>query len=308
MRKTLITIIAAALMLSGCGETIKELNKPSSGTASEPPAESAQVSSETEEDEESKEDEEAGLTPIYDTSEIVRAYRENDPSGLSDKDAAIYEAAVKAFEEINKDGQNLDDAVIAAHDWVTTHVTYDTNMLAAIPNPREDSENPYGALINGQAICMGYTTTFKIFMDFLGVENVIVRGEALDEEHAWNMVKLDGNWYHVDCTWDDFVPDEPGRMPFHTYLFVTDSVMDVEHIWNHETAPKADSDDKNYFKANGLYAKSSFDSGEIVAKIKNEGGNFAEIMTDDISGITFANVIQYWPIDLGDYTVTIYWL
>lgn len=40
-------------------------------------------------------------------------------------------------------------------------------------------------------------------MDMLGIENGTVSGEAGNEQHIWNTVMLDGQWYHVDVTWDD---------------------------------------------------------------------------------------------------------
>lgn len=67
---------------------------------------------------------------------------------------------------------------------------------------------PYGALVNGKAVCEGYARAFKTIMDKLSIECVLVQGYVRGndggmEPHMWNYVKLDGDWYGVDATWND---------------------------------------------------------------------------------------------------------
>ena len=52
---------------------------------------------------------------------------------------------------------------------------------------------------DGVAVCDGYCKAFQFFMDVLGIECEIQTGQ----NHAWNRVKVGGQWYLVDCTWDD---------------------------------------------------------------------------------------------------------
>ena len=59
----------------------------------------------------------------------------------------------------------------------------------------------YGAFVNHNAVCQGYALAFKVLMDRAGIPCCYVSSDAIN--HAWNMVRLDGNWYHVDVTWDD---------------------------------------------------------------------------------------------------------
>lgn len=65
----------------------------------------------------------------------------------------------------------------------------------------------YGSIVNGKAICGGYSKGFKAVMDRLGIPCVCVQGYSLKESgsqaHMWNVVKVDGNWYNVDVTWND---------------------------------------------------------------------------------------------------------
>ena len=101
------------------------------------------------------------------------------------------------------------------HDWLITSVAYDYKGLKK--RRREPMSyamtylaylsNEYGAIIDGEAICEGYSAAFKVIVDELirrkalkGVECDI----AVNDSHAWNRVWLDGHWYNVDVTWDDF--------------------------------------------------------------------------------------------------------
>ena len=67
---------------------------------------------------------------------------------------------------------------------------------------------PYGALVNGKAVCEGYSRAFKVLMDTQDIPCIEVVGYVYDENnnlepHAWNYVSLDGKWYIVDCTYND---------------------------------------------------------------------------------------------------------
>lgn len=261
---------------------------------------------------ENDEPEENGEVPIYDNSAVIEAYRSEDPSGLDEKDRAVYDEAVRVLPEFYSEGMTDEEIVIAAHDWIVTNLVYDEGEMLAIPVKTPDTENPYGALILRQGICMGYTTLFQLFMDMLGVESIIVRGDGYGkdrwEEHAWNMVKINGNYYHVDTTWDDFIPDEEGRMPFHLYTLVPDCAMDAYHRWDHDKYPSATSDDLIYYKTHGLYMKDKSDVAKAQEEACNADGRYVEVMTDK-SLITFdGGATAYWELDFDSYFVTVYWL
>lgn len=58
-----------------------------------------------------------------------------------------------------------------------------------------------GTLLNGTAICEGYSLTFKYLCDYLGINCIVITSDEMD--HAWNMVEVKGEWYYVDVTWAD---------------------------------------------------------------------------------------------------------
>ena len=66
----------------------------------------------------------------------------------------------------------------------------------------ERASNLEGALLNGNALCLGYSVTLKSLLAELGIESKVVYGGNRKNRHAWNQVKLDGKWYHCDITND----------------------------------------------------------------------------------------------------------
>lgn len=300
--------------LTGCGLKITRCEEDvTTGTENTTITEPV-VSAETDvtENSEKPDDSDEELTPIYDTSAILEAYTSGDTSPLSEKDKAVYDAALLAISEFYVEGMSEVEIVTAAHDWIVTNASYDEGMMLAIPNKSPETENPYGLLILHQGICMGYTTTFQLFMDMLGVQSQIVRGIAAGggvwEEHAWNIVNISGEYYHVDVTWDDYVPDEEGRPAFHLYMLVPDYVMEPLHSWDRENTPSATAEDLIYYKSHGLYSESIEDTDRIIRDAIANGHRYCEIMTPSTYELSFNGVSFYWTNDFQEYCVTIFWL
>ncbi|MGN1134326.1 MAG: transglutaminase domain-containing protein [Oscillospiraceae bacterium] len=181
---------------------------------------------------------------IYNTKPISDAVRAKDSSSLSDSDRKIYNKTVQILSKIITDDMTIYDKELAIHDYMVKNISYDSGDMGIDESMDKNSVNPYGALINGKAICSGYTSAFKMFMDIFGVENIVVFGKS-DEgaEHAWNMIKLDGEWYHVDVTWDDPVPESEQTGIMHEYFNVTDKELEENcHIWDKNKYPSATSE------------------------------------------------------------------
>ena len=88
------------------------------------------------------------------------------------------------------------------HDYLIDNIEYDTSIL------EDNIYNIYGALVSKKCVCEGYAKSFQYLMNTLGIDTAIVIGTATNsnnetENHAWNYVSLDGNWYAIDVTWDD---------------------------------------------------------------------------------------------------------
>lgn len=128
--------------------------------------------------------------------------------------------------QIIKPGMNDHEKVKAVHDYLVLNLAYDTQLK---------NNSPYPALTEGKTACNGYAMLAYKMLKELGMDVRLISGIASShaykaQNHAWNMVKLDGNWYHLDSTWDDPVPNEPDRVLYDYYL-LTDKEISKNHSW-----------------------------------------------------------------------------
>lgn len=183
---------------------------------------------------------------LYDTSAILAAWETGDREGLSEKDAAILAAAEEALAGI-PEGVSDYAKELTLHDWLLDRANYDRSVHDPhTPEGRENNKDPYGTLVNGYGICLGYAASFQLLMDLAGVECITVVGASKEsrEDHAWNMVKLAGEWYCVDPTWNDTNnnPDERAR---HNYFNCTSAYMrQTNHQWDYQNVPEATAEDR----------------------------------------------------------------
>lgn len=189
---------------------------------------------------------------LFDSSAILEAWRSGDSSALSEEDKQVLEAATKILEaRITPDMSDYDKEAVL-YLWLATHVDYDQSHYEKKGAPRTSYE-PYGPLIEGKGVCLGFAETFRLLMDMAGVECITVTGAGFQnrENHAWNMVRLNGAWYCVDPTWDqdnskrDFQGfQEIGLDQYFTYFNVTSDFMALtNHQWDYDNTPEATAED-----------------------------------------------------------------
>ncbi len=242
-----------------------------------------------------------------DSSLVAAAYLSGDDSKLSDKEKELLDIASGVIAQNVTEEMTDEEKCIVIHDYIVTNGMYDQGALAVIKSQKEYSHIAYGFLTEGEGICSGYADSYKLFMDMLGIENLLIEGEAANDEHKWNLVRIDGEWYHVDCTWDDFVPDEEGRPPFHIYMFLTDDAIGKNHKWNRDDYPKATSTKLNYYKSHGLWGNDASDAIMIVASTMATGTNYAEVALPlPVTGISVDGTLSYWYTMFDDYYVMVF--
>lgn len=124
----------------------------------------------------------------------------------------------------------------------------------------------YGAVVKNKAQCQGYTRAFSYLCNLCGIETDIVLGES--QQHMWNMVKIDGKWYHIDLTWDDPNKSDYPNAIFYDYFCVsTDRMLEFRTIdGNSHELPSAESDDLEYYNNNDLVVTSVSEARELFAK------------------------------------------
>ena len=121
-------------------------------------------------------------------------------------------------------------------------------------NEPDDFGTVYGALVNGEASCEGYSKAAKYLFDRLGIESYVVAGRATDSEgtseaHMWNIVRINGVYCQLDITWDD-----PVKSDYRTYAYfnLTDNQINYDHgSWHFDF--DCTSVSQSYYVVNGLY-------------------------------------------------------
>lgn len=131
------------------------------------------------------------------------------------------------------------------HDYLVLHTEYGEISYK--------SYHPEGVLFDGIAVCQGYAETFELFMNSLSIENRFVTGTAGGVSHAWNMVKLEDGWYHVDSTWDDPVPDKKGRLLYTYFLLNDEEMKSLRHKWKEKDYPSCNA--KKFLTVKDIYTQ-----------------------------------------------------
>ena len=129
-----------------------------------------------------------------------------------------------------KTGNTYED-IKMVHDYLVDTINYDSSLS------KQNIYSIYGALVNRECVCEGYARAFKYLLDELNIPCVMVIGTGTNsqgetENHAWNYVQLNGNWYAVDTTWDDPVVIGGGtasEQSRYKYFLVGREVIDQDH-------------------------------------------------------------------------------
>lgn len=169
-----------------------------------------------------------------------------------------------------KAGEILADVPEGASDYDKILLFHDEIILGCdFSKDGSYTNTAYGAIVDGKAQCEGYAFALAYLCSEAGIPNHVVRGSSSEgATHAWNKVFADGNWYNVDCTWDDPILkyDNPNYVR-HDYFMVSDEEINGKtHFPDTSCFTPASCTDKtsNYFLKNGLYAVSADNAEKIL--------------------------------------------
>ncbi len=249
-----------------------------------------------------------------DNSYVYRCYAYKEPIPEDREEARKMYKKVNDFMILKIKASMSDyEKELAIHDFIVSNCKYSYGS-----DDNENEYRAYGALVEGKAVCNGYAEAMALLLTCAGVENRYITGYAGDELHAWNLVKLEDNWYHVDATWDDPVI-ETGDALLHSYFNLSDEVMGRSHSWNRDYFDECSSMAFNYYNMNSLYFDdySAFKAGikktvsrnkhgvvECALKNGSPSGNDLEFIFD-YGGI---RSFKYSNDGSGDYNILVIYL
>ena len=139
----------------------------------------------------------AGLTPAMEIKYTVSYYDD------AQKEAEVDEKVDEIIENLELDDKTDFEKIAAIHDYICDNVEYETN--------EKDSNTvrtAYGALIEGRAVCQGYSVSLYRLLLEAGIDNRVIFGKGLSDigesgAHSWNIIELNDEYYYIDTTWDD---------------------------------------------------------------------------------------------------------
>lgn len=155
--------------------------------------------------------------------------------------ASYDEKAFKAIEKVIQnnvtDDMNMFEREEALFKGLMDKITYSRQLIngSYITNATAMSHTIWGGMVDGVAVCDGYAKSLMYGLNVLGIPNKIVTGTADGQDHAWNLVKLGNNYYHVDLTWADQDENVIGVLP--SYFNELDNFMTKTHQWNRSKYP-----------------------------------------------------------------------
>ena len=159
-------------------------------------------------------------------TKIQFTYLTNAKEERQELDAALQEVKSK----IDTSGMSDEEIVLAYHEYLTSTVAYAYEDYFNGTIAANHGYDMYGALVKHSCVCQGYAETMFYLLREAGLSCAIASSGNIN--HAWNIVKIHGKWYHIDATWDDPVWDMPGRS-YHDYFLVSFDTMNKNTLINH---------------------------------------------------------------------------
>lgn len=165
------------------------------------------------------------------------------------------------------------DRLVCLYAYLQQHITYDEQELrrssatGTVGDPM--SHNAYGALVRGLAVCDGIAAAFALAASAMGYAVTVVSGNAAKdghrEEHAWNVIRVGNDCYHVDVTWDLSKSKALGVWGY-DYFCLDDISVAMDHQWPAGIAPKCAGTAMNWFYHNRCYANNLTQAREIFTR------------------------------------------
>lgn len=156
------------------------------------------------------------------------------------------------------------------HDKLALHADYDS---AAVSDPDDvKAHTAYGCIVEKSCVCDGYAKAFECLLHKAGIQAMEAVGTANGGGHAWNIVRINGEYYQTDLTWDDPVPASEISPLFYSYFNLTNEEMAKDHYLSTGTLayslPACTATEENYYNHyNARYDTYDYDSFVEIAKV-----------------------------------------
>lgn len=169
------------------------------------------------------------------------------------------------------------DKLKVFHDYIVTNNKFEKELGL--------NQTVYGGLVAGKVQCEGYAKTMGYLCDKAGIENMLMTGTNSEKaSHAWNIIKVDNEWYNLDCTWDDPQGGFAEDFIRYNYFLVTDAeILNKTHFQDksYYNPPACTATKNNFQKYYKMYAENKDDGLKIIEdlmlKKSNEKNRYVQI-------------------------------
>ncbi|QCR30792.1 DUF5050 domain-containing protein [Lysinibacillus sp. SGAir0095] len=192
------------------------------------------------------------------------------------QEQVVNEKVASILSTVSPDEMTDFQKVKFVNDYIVKSTAYSTESTAS-------PHSAYAVLQENKGVCQGYALLALKMLQDLGVETQYVVGEVYTGGHAWNLVKVDGNWYHLDTTWNDPTPDRQNVVRYE-YFLIDDAKMELDHTWIQADYPKASDTNFDFmaqidhaYEQDGLIYYSNVDDNNILYRMDMKTGETARL-------------------------------
>ncbi|MBR6593589.1 MAG: hypothetical protein IKK83_00185 [Clostridia bacterium] len=190
------------------------------------------------------------------------------------------EKSIKPFLKGIKPYMSDYEVALRAHENIVSLIDYDSISLDIQDNDPEFDNKPdnlrsvYGVFVEKKAVCAGYAVAFQYLLHRMGIECAYVRGPCHDGEwHAWNLVKLEGEYYYVDVTFDDHTNTDirkngSAEISYDYFDITTAELLKSRNIQNAEIYPECKAVKCNYFVRSNMFFE-GYNAKQVAKIVKN---------------------------------------
>jgi len=204
-------------------------------------------------------------------SYVELAYR-IDQASLSQMNMELeaIAAAASAYATAHEDEFEKEAAL---HDFLVRTAVYEGGDHGS-------ASTAYDALVKKSAGSLGYAKALKLLFDRNGIESIVAEGRAAEGRHYWNIVRIDGDYTHLDAAWNDG-DIERTEVPFHGYFNLTDAELSRDHSLSGSWQWPSCTADINYYTLKGLRTGSIYQLESIaydrIREAMEKGESFLEV-------------------------------
>ncbi len=180
------------------------------------------------------------------------------------------QTTVTEIVEAMPDGLDEYGKELYIHDYIVSNCEYESC---------DDDSTAYGCLVNGYAVCSGYSRATMLLLNEVGIESILIGGTGISDSqgsisHMWNVVWIDGEPYQLDTTWDDPTGSNNTYI-YHMFFNVTSELISIDHI---DQSPEitCTATSASYFVRENMYFD-TYDSSilflierKLVSNIEND--------------------------------------